>query len=50
MPRTARDLHANPNNPQQAVEAACKYLWKLDAQLGGSITRPDERIKFILGA
>lgn len=50
MPRTARDLHANPNNPQQAVEAACRYLWKLDSQMGGSITKPEERVKFILGA
>jgi membrane-bound lytic murein transglycosylase F len=50
MPRTARELHANPNNPQQSVEAACKYLWKLDAELGSSIPKPDERIKFILGA
>ena len=50
MPRTARELHANPNNPQQAVEAGCRYLWKLDDQMGGAITKPDERIKFILGA
>ena len=50
MPRTARELHANPNNPRQSVEAACKYLWKLDNQLRAAIPKPDERIKFILGA
>ena len=50
MPRTARELHANANDPRQAVEAACKYLWKLDDQLKASITKEDERRKFILAS
>jgi membrane-bound lytic murein transglycosylase F len=50
IPRTALELHANPNNPQQAVEAACRYLLKLDDQLRAAITNKDERIKFVLGA
>ena len=50
MPRTARDLHTNANDPRQAVEAACKYLWKLDDQLRASIANEDERIKFILAS
>lgn len=50
MPRTARELRANPNDPRQAVEAACRYLWKLDDQLRAAIPRQDDRVKFILGA
>lgn len=48
MPRTARQLRANPADPKQSVEAACRYLWKLDQSLQ-SIAEP-ERIKFILAS
>lgn len=50
MPRTARELHANPGDPRQAVMAACKYLWKLDDQLRAAIPGEGERIKFILAS
>lgn len=50
MPRTAREMNANPRDPRQAVEAACRYLWKLDDQLKEAVPAEDERIKFILGA
>ena len=50
MPRTARQLRVNPADPSQAVEGACRYLWKLDRQLQASIPAESERIKFILGA
>lgn len=50
MPRTARQLHANPADPRQAVEAACRYLWQLDDVWKDSITDEDERVKFILAS
>ncbi|GAC1436332.1 MAG: transglycosylase SLT domain-containing protein [Thermoanaerobaculia bacterium] len=50
MPRTAKELHANPGNAQQAVEAACKYLWKLDEELRAAIPQNEQRLKFVLGA
>ncbi len=30
MPRTARELRVNPNDPRQSIEGACRYLWKFD--------------------
>jgi len=50
MPRTARQLHANPSDARQSVEAACRYLWQLDDIWKDSITDEDERIKFILAS
>jgi len=50
MPATARQLHANPNDPRQAVEAACRYLWKLDDYWKPSIANDAERVKFILAS
>ena len=50
MPRTARQLHANPADPRQAVEAACRYLWQLDDIWKDSIPDEDERVKFILAS
>jgi membrane-bound lytic murein transglycosylase F len=50
MPRTARELHANPADPRQSVQAACRYLWKLDDAWKDSITDEAERVKFILAS
>jgi len=50
MPRTARQLKVNPSDPRQSVEAACRYLWKLDDAWKGSIRDEDERMKFILAS
>ncbi|MDQ3283338.1 MAG: transglycosylase SLT domain-containing protein, partial [Acidobacteriota bacterium] len=50
MPRTARQLHVNPANPEQAIAAACRYLWTLDDMWKESIPDEDERIKFILAS
>src|SRR6185436_15918560 len=49
MPRTARELRINPADPNQAIEGACRYLWKLDDQWK-EIRSERERIKFILAA
>ncbi|HEV7486519.1 MAG TPA: transglycosylase SLT domain-containing protein [Thermoanaerobaculia bacterium] len=49
MPRTARQLHANAADPKQSVEAACRYLWTIDAQWQ-EIKSDSERIKFILAS
>jgi membrane-bound lytic murein transglycosylase F len=50
MPRTARELRIDPHNPQQSIEGACRYLWKLDDRMKTIIPREDERIRFILAA
>lgn len=50
MPKTARQLHANAADPRQSIEAACRYLWKIDAQWKDSISSDSERIKFILAS
>ena len=50
MPATARQLRANPRDPRQSVEAACRYLWKLDQSWDETIENEDERIKFILAS
>ncbi|HEY3052608.1 MAG TPA: transglycosylase SLT domain-containing protein, partial [Thermoanaerobaculia bacterium] len=50
MPRTAREMRVNPGDPRQSIEAACRYLWKLDDQLKEAVPRESERIKFILGS
>jgi membrane-bound lytic murein transglycosylase F len=50
MPRTARELRVNPNDPKQSIEGACRYLWKLDDRWKKAIPREEERIRFILAA
>jgi len=50
MPRTAREMRVNPRDPRSSIEAACRYLWKLDDQLKAAIPSEDERVKFILGS
>jgi membrane-bound lytic murein transglycosylase F len=50
MPRTARQLHVNPRDPQQSIEGACRYLWKIDESWKDSISDETERRKFILGS
>jgi membrane-bound lytic murein transglycosylase F len=50
MPKTAQQLHANPGDPRQAVEAACRYLWTLDGMWKDSIKDEKERVKFILAS
>jgi membrane-bound lytic murein transglycosylase F len=50
MPATARQLRVNAADPRQAVEGACKYLWKLDDIWKSSIESESERIKFILAS
>jgi membrane-bound lytic murein transglycosylase F len=49
MPRTARELRINAADPAQAIDGACRYLWKLDDQWQ-SIHSERERIRFILAA
>jgi membrane-bound lytic murein transglycosylase F len=49
MPKTARQLHANAADPKQSVEAACRYLWTIDAQWK-EIKSGSERIKFVLAS
>ncbi len=50
MPRTARELHIDPHDPEQSVEGACRYLRALDGRWKGEVVRPAERIKFILAS
>ena len=50
MPRTARQLHANPNDPRQSVEAACRYIWSIDNAWKDTIPDENARIKFILAS
>lgn len=50
MPITAHQMHINPANPQQSIEAACRYVWKLDDTWKASIPSGTERIKFILAS
>lgn len=49
MPRTARELRVNPRDARGSIEAACRYLWKIDQQWQ-SIENQDERLKFILAS
>jgi membrane-bound lytic murein transglycosylase F len=50
MPRTAREMHVNPNDPRQSIQGACRYLWKIDDQFKDEIESETERRKFILAA
>jgi membrane-bound lytic murein transglycosylase F len=50
MPRTARQLRLDPHDARQSIEAACRYLWKIDAVWKESIADESERIKFILAS
>ncbi len=50
MPRTALQLRVNPRDPQRSIEAACRYLWTIDALWKESIPDESERIKFILAS
>ncbi|HEY0142182.1 MAG TPA: transglycosylase SLT domain-containing protein [Thermoanaerobaculia bacterium] len=50
MPRTARELRVDPRSPEQSIEGACRYLWKLDDRLKKAVPRESERIRFILAA
>jgi membrane-bound lytic murein transglycosylase F len=50
MPRTAKQLRANPADPRQSVEAACRYLWQLDQAWKDSVHDEEERRKFILAS
>ena len=49
MPATARELRVNARDPEQSIEGACRYLWKLD-QRWEQIRPESERIKFILAS
>lgn len=50
MPRTAKALKVNANDPRSSVEGACRYLWQMDETWKKSIANEDERIKFILAS
>jgi len=50
MPRTARELRVNPNDPKQSVMGASRYLWQLDQYWAKQISRPEERLKFVLAS
>ncbi|HUR79295.1 MAG TPA: transglycosylase SLT domain-containing protein [Thermoanaerobaculia bacterium] len=43
MPRTARELHVNPNDPRQSIEGACRYLWKFDDHFKDIKSEADRR-------
>jgi membrane-bound lytic murein transglycosylase F len=49
MPATARELRVNAADPRQAVEGACRYLWKFDKHWK-AIEPESERVKFILAS
>jgi membrane-bound lytic murein transglycosylase F len=50
MPRTARELRVDPDDPEQSVEGACRYLRRLDDAWQESVGRQEERIKFTLAS
>jgi membrane-bound lytic murein transglycosylase F len=50
MPRTAKSLKVNANDPRSSIEGACRYLWQIDDAWKDSITDERERIKFILAS
>ena len=50
MPRTARELHVDPDDPEQSVKGACRYLSRLDEAWQESVARQEERIKFTLAS
>ena len=50
MPMTARQMRISPAEPRQSIEAACRYLWQLDATWRVSIANDSERTKFILAS
>ncbi|HYU32597.1 MAG TPA: transporter substrate-binding domain-containing protein [Thermoanaerobaculia bacterium] len=50
MPRTARQLRINPQDPDQSVEGACRYLSQLDDTWQTSVEGQEERIKFDLAS
>jgi membrane-bound lytic murein transglycosylase F len=50
MPRTARSLKVNANDPEQSIKGACRYLWQIDDAWKDSIPNESERIKFILAS
>ena len=50
MPRTARELRVDPDDPEQSVKGACRYLSRLDEAWQEAVTRQEERIKFTLAS
>jgi membrane-bound lytic murein transglycosylase F len=50
MPKTARQLRVNPNDPRGSIEAACRYLWSLDDTWKKTISDERVRVKFILAS
>jgi membrane-bound lytic murein transglycosylase F len=50
MPKTAKQMRVNPNDPRASIEGACRYIWQLDDAWRSSIRDESERIKFILGS
>jgi membrane-bound lytic murein transglycosylase F len=50
MPRTARELRVDPDDPEQSVEGACRYLSRLDDAWQEPVAREEERIKFTLAS
>jgi membrane-bound lytic murein transglycosylase F len=50
MPKTAQQLQSNPADPEQSVQAACRYLWMLDGLWKESVKDDKERLKFILAS
>lgn len=50
MPRTARELRVDPDDPEQSVEGACRYLGRLDKAWQETVRRQEERIKFTLAS
>ena len=50
MPRTARELRVDPDDPEESVEGACRYLSRLDKAWQESVKGEEERIKFTLAS
>lgn len=50
MPRTARELKVDPRDPEASVDAACRYLKRLETAWRPLVTRRAERLKFVLAS
>ena len=50
MPRTARELKVDPRDPEASVDAACRYLKRLETAWRPLVTGRAERLKFVLAS
>jgi membrane-bound lytic murein transglycosylase F len=50
MPATARELRVDPRDPEDSIEAACRYLRRIESAWSDRVTRRGERLKFVLAS